>query len=286
MPGLTNPPSYAEDLEYASYSDRLVLKSLVSQPGVVETEDYKVSAGSGLQVNIKSGNAIVAETKATQESSNEFYNGYYQVGNPSETNPYNSVVVSSANPQIAQIILRIYDVNELKISGSSYGRLEWLNGTPTASATETKMKEGIFEGAAELAQSSLRLARVLVPKNATKSSEFYIEDARSYVDKAIQTRTVQTFVSWGTVQAAGSIESSGTNDWSVTRTGTGIYKIKWLVAKSSSKYGVLVTAAEAGDLNVGTVPNFETTGFEINMYSSGTGLKENLAFTFQAMATS
>src|ERR1700690_2980449 len=120
MPGLTNPPSYAEDLEYASYSDRLVLKSLVSQPGVVETEDYKVSAGSGLQVNIKSGNAIVAETKATQESSNEFYNGYYQVGNPSETNPYNSVVVSSANPQIAQIILRIYDVNELKISGSSY----------------------------------------------------------------------------------------------------------------------------------------------------------------------
>jgi hypothetical protein len=160
----------------------LLIKALGVQAGVVEAEDYKVSAGSGLQVNVKKGKAFVEETEAIEESENSFYNGMYLVPNPTETNPYNSVEVSVANPQIAQIILRVYDIGVLKTSGSSYGRIEWLNGTPTAAATEAKMKEGIYEGVAELSRSSFRLARVLVPKNATKSTEFYIEDARNWID--------------------------------------------------------------------------------------------------------
>ena len=178
MPGTINFPLYTEDLLYAAYYDRLLIKSLGVQAGVVESEDYKVSAGAGLQVNIKSGKAFVAETKAIEELENAFYNGLYLCPNPAETNPYNSVEVSAANPQIAQIILRVYDVGELKVGGSSYARLEWLNGTPTASATKAKMEEGKYEGVAELPQSSFRIARVLVPKNATTSSEYYIEDAR------------------------------------------------------------------------------------------------------------
>jgi hypothetical protein len=182
MAGQTDPPLYAEDLVYASYYDRLLIKALGVQAGVVEAEDYKVSAGSGLQVNVKKGKAFVEETKAIEESENSFYNGMYLVPNPTETNPYNSVEVSAANPQIAQIILRVYDIGELKTSGSSYGRIEWLNGTPTASATEAKMKEGVYEGIAELPRSSFRIARVLVPKNATKATEFYIEDSRNWIE--------------------------------------------------------------------------------------------------------
>lgn len=178
--GLTLIPFVTEDLDYPAYQLRLMNKSYEVQAGVLENEDFKVSAGSGTQVNIKSGKAFVAQTNAIQESSNTFYNGLYNVLSPVEQNPYNTVEIPTSNPQIAQIILRIYDINELKISGSSYGRIEWLNGTPTASATEAKMKEGIYEGAASLPQSSLRIASVLIPKNATTSSEFYIQNRRPW----------------------------------------------------------------------------------------------------------
>jgi hypothetical protein len=183
--GLLVQPSYVEDLTFPAYQDRLLMKSLGVQAGVVESEDYKVSAGTGLQVNVKKGKAFVEQTKAIEESSNIFYNGLYNVLNPIEQNPYNNVEVSSVNPQIAQIILRVYDVGELKTGGSSYARLEWLNGSPNAGATEAKMKEEFptYEGAAALPTSSLRLAYVLVPKNATKSSEFYIQDARYILSK-------------------------------------------------------------------------------------------------------
>lgn len=174
-------PNYAEDIKYPAYNDRLMMKSMGIQAGVVESEDFKVSAGTGLQVNVKSGKALVEQTKAIEESSNTFYNGLYNVLNPIEQNPYNNVEVSAANPQIAQIILRVYDVGELKIGGESYVRIEWLNGTPNAGATKLHIEEEKASeyGAAVLPQSSFRLCYVLVPKNSTKSSEFSIFDKRS-----------------------------------------------------------------------------------------------------------
>lgn len=193
----TGLPSYTEDLNYPAYQDRLILNSLV-QPGVMTKEDLKVLNSSGLQVAVQSGRAYVEQTGAIEESSNAFFNGLYFVPISVAAQPYNSVEVSSVNPQIAQIILRVYDVNELKIGGSSFARLEWLNGTPTASATETKMKEGKYEGVATLSQSSLILARVLVPKNATTSSEYYIEDARTFGI----TGAWKTFASFGTSVSA------------------------------------------------------------------------------------
>jgi hypothetical protein len=175
------PPSYVEDIIYASYIDRLLIKSLGVQAGVVEENDYKVSAGSGLQVEAEKGKAFVAETGAIEESSNSFFNGLYNVLSSTKSSPYNNVVVSAVNPQIAQIILRVYDVGELKISGQSYARLEWLNGSPNAGATKAHIEEGKSSeyGAAVLSQSSLRLCYIVVPKNATKSSEYTIVDERT-----------------------------------------------------------------------------------------------------------
>lgn len=173
-------PLYTTDNIYASYLDRLLVKSLGVQPGVVEENDYKVSAGSGLQVKVEKGKAFVAETGAIEESNNSFFNGLYNVLSSTESTPYNNVEVSSVNPQIAQIILRVYDVEELKISGQSYARLEWLNGTPNAGATKAHIEEGKAEefGAKELPQSCYKLAYIVIPKNATKSSEFSIVDKR------------------------------------------------------------------------------------------------------------
>lgn len=188
MAGKLLIPSYTTDLDYPAYQDRLLMKSLGVQAGVVETEDFKVSAGSGKNVNVKTGKAFIEQTGAKQESSNAFYNGLYNVLNPVEQNPYNEVIVSASNPQIAQIILRVYDVEELGIGGSSFAQIEWLNGTPTSSATEAKMKEGVYEGAAALPQSSYRVAYVLVPKNATTSTEYYIQNMATCSSQELITR--------------------------------------------------------------------------------------------------
>jgi|ERR1700722_4811536 len=180
MAGKLLIPSYTTDLDFPAYQDRLLMKSLGVQAGVIGSEDFKVSAGSGKQVNVKAGKALVEQTKAKQESSNIFYNGLYNVLNPVEQNPSNEVVVSATNPQIAQIVLRVYDVEELGIGGSSYAQIEWLNGTPTSGITEAQMREGIYLGSySPLPTSVLRLAYVLVPKNAITSTEYYIKDARS-----------------------------------------------------------------------------------------------------------
>lgn len=207
--GITLIPSYTEDNVYPAYQDRLLMKSLWVQAGVVESEDYKVSAGTGLQVNIKKGKAFVEQTGAIEESSNAFYNGLYNTLNPIEQNPYNNVEVSAVNNQIAQIVIRVYDIGELKTGGSSFARLEWINGTPNALATETKMKEGVYEGRAALPQSSLRLANILVPKNATKSSEYYIEDSR--------TRSA-TISPWLPLELGAKVQTASTFPTAVVRT--------------------------------------------------------------------
>lgn len=178
-------PLNTEDQLYTAWQDRLAFKSTGIQAGVVEVNDYKVNAGAGLQVEVEKGNAWVMQTGATQESSNAFFDGLYQVSSSTKINPSNSVVVSSVNPQIAQIILRVYDINELKISGSSYAKVEWLNGTPTIGATLENRS-----GAAALPQSSLRLADVLVPKNAASSAAYEIRDRRLWANGGYAFQTV------------------------------------------------------------------------------------------------
>src|SRR6202041_827140 len=69
----------------------------------------------------------------------------------------------------------IYDITELGIGGVSYGRFEWLNGTPTSGATLANRN-----GALDLPQSSLRLADVLVPAGSSSSASFSFTDRRPW----------------------------------------------------------------------------------------------------------
>jgi hypothetical protein len=187
-------PAWTGDNKFPAYRDRMVVGSTGIQAGAVGGLAGEVTAGSGLQVFIYPGIFWVKQNNGKSFSLPGEENILYNVPIETALNPYNSVEVSSANPQIAQIILRVYDVEELGISGSSYGRLEWLNGIPNSNATKAKMQEGIFEGAASLPESSLRLSSILIPKNATSSSEFYIMDRRPWAKGAfaIATRSVLT----------------------------------------------------------------------------------------------
>lgn len=171
--GLLIGPSYCEDLLYSAKEDRFLLEGL-TRAGVSEREGYLVGPGAGTQVNVGAGIAFIPYDAAQAQ----LYGAY----NDETQSPYNTAIVSGENPQIAQIILRVYDVNELKISGNSFARIEWLNGVPNAGATEAHVKEGLASsyGAAELPISSLRIYYVVVPKNATSSSEFHILDAREF----------------------------------------------------------------------------------------------------------
>lgn len=298
-------PENTEDLLYAAYQDRLVAKTLVN-PGVILASDFEISLGVGLQLNINRGNAWVAQTNATQESSNSFYNGLYEVASTTETTPSNNVTVSSVNPQIAQIILRVYDVNELKIGGSSYVKLEWLNGTPSSNASESRMKERYYDGAAALPQSSFRIARVLVPKNATSCSEYYIEDTRTYanskfppggipstslgngtfITRAPENEAAQTkpfYVSFGsmTIPATGSVvEQNGTYDWKGLGNSSGfVASASWSPELPSVPY-FLPVATTAG-LKAILATN-AAIGFSVHLENSS-GTNTSGSFTFIAI---
>lgn len=170
-------PLDAQGAVYAPSLDRMRLKASGIQAGVASVEGgYKVTAASGLQVSVSAGKAYVAQTGATEGT---FYNGLYLVGNDGAMTPSGTPTVSSTLPTLNQIILRVFDVVELGIAGTPYAKLEWLNGTPTEGATLENRS-----GAAELPQSSLRLADVLVPAGAESSEHFEIRDRRSWASGA------------------------------------------------------------------------------------------------------
>lgn len=283
--GLLLAPSYAEDIDYPAYQDRLLIKSIGVQAGVCGEEDFKVSVGTGLQVNVKSGKAFVEQTKATEESSNTFYNGVYNVLGPVEQNPYNSVEVSSVNPQIAQIILRVYDVNELKITGSTYARIEWLNGTPNAGATIAHVEAGEASsyGAAVLPTSSFRSAYVVIPKNATKSSEFYVIDERTFSNKSLELNRGQSY----SEQNFTRVEAEAGAIPSLVRSASVNVAVQGETGKTLGA-AVLVNTKTAGFFTIGgvsgvepsnTIPIFTNPGQKWSLLSGGTNIRAVTAYT-------
>lgn len=268
-------PLFCQDLLYPASELRELVASLGSTAGVISGPSYKVSAGSGLQVNVSSGAALVEQANGPL---------YYQTCATTVT-PSNSVVVSSVNPQIAQIILRIYDVNELKITGSSNAKIEWLNGTPTASATEAKMKEGKYEGATVLPESSLRLYRILVPKNAASSASYYIEDARVFSNSFVRTETTSpSYLSWGRVTESGEIKA-GSGDYTLKEAAGGSFKFFWNKEKPNNLYGVTATPISVTN-GTAISNNIEKASFEVLTRVSSSFTASPQSFSFVVLGSS
>lgn len=125
--------------------------------GLLSTTDMQLSApGSGMSVNVSTGEAIVPGTEGGSQG------GYY-VRNVSQTN----LVISTANatnPRIDTVCCTIADSGYTEPSGVSGDAavLKVVTGTPTSGATLTNLS-----GKATLPASSLLLGYALVPAGAT-----------------------------------------------------------------------------------------------------------------------
>lgn len=101
-----------------------------------------------------------------------------------------------------------------------------------------------------------------------------------------ETGTTQSFMSWGYISATGAIES-GSGDYTLEKTGTGTYVVKWTTEKASAKYGVVTSVYATGD-HIAETSAIGTTTFTIatgEIREKEVALS-NAAFGFIALAAS
>ncbi len=175
-------PRWAQDQSYSASAARLQ-QSAQGGVGVVNPGDMVVTQGSGSQMTIAAGQANVRQSVQTE--GNSFYDGIYQQDNDAPANPYNTVSAPAVNPRIDLVILRIYDVAEQGLGGSSFGRFEWVIGTESSTATLDNRS-----GAAALPANSLLLADVLITTGSVQT----IRDRRALASPVVPPSPVSTVV--------------------------------------------------------------------------------------------
>lgn len=120
------------------------------QEGVVDAGDLKVTPGTGLNLQVATGNAFVQGDSVANQG---LYGVYVGTAITDLTVPAADVT----NPRLDQAVLEIRD-DAHDASGLNLARLRVVTGTPTAGATLDNRN-----GAAPLPVSACRLADVLVP---------------------------------------------------------------------------------------------------------------------------
>lgn len=155
---------YLDDKSYTPQDDRRALFDIAGggTPDLnAVTNDFLVTAGINLAVNVYTGVAYVA---ATSPITND--NGSYRVYSDTIRN----ITVGTANatnPRIDQIVLRVMD-DEFDGSGYIETRIEVLPGTPTAGATlANRNGAATLMSMAENSDALYLLADVLVAAGAT-----------------------------------------------------------------------------------------------------------------------
>lgn len=148
-------PLFAQDQQYPAWMLRRELLARTG-PGIgTSGTDFRVTAGAGLQVQVSAGDAYVAQTVASQEVVAD--EGLYYVHNDAPVNPTNTILAPVSNPRWDAVVLRVYDISEQALSGSSKAQIEWVQGTESAGAAITNLT-----GApGSLPANSLLLAYVL-----------------------------------------------------------------------------------------------------------------------------
>lgn len=147
-------PMFTQDQVYPSWMLRRQLASERTAGVANPSTDLIVSAASGLQVSISSGTGYVQQNTVSQEGVADA--GLYYVFNDGPVNPYNTVSAPLAYPRIDILVLRVYDIVEQASTGSSFARVEWVQGVETNGANLTN-----FAGMPSPPNNSLGLASVL-----------------------------------------------------------------------------------------------------------------------------
>lgn len=158
----------AEDFRYLHETNAQLGEGVAGMP------DLRVAqraSGANMSVDVAVGIGWVRGDLATRQ-------GVYHVVNDATAN----VTVSSADstdPRIDQIVLRIYD-DSYDGSGNFIPTLEVLVGTPTATADLDNRL-----GAADLPDTALRLADVLVSAGATSITDSDIKNRAAVRDSSV-----------------------------------------------------------------------------------------------------
>jgi len=86
---------------------------------------------------------------------------------------------------------------------------------------------------------------------------------------------------WGAVNAAAAIERAGSGDWTVAKTGTGQYELKW----SPERAAIPTVAANcnAATYIFANVVTVSKTAATISLFNSTTGAAVDTQFSFIAM---
>jgi len=186
-------PMFTQDQPYQAWMMRRQMSSLLLAPGVPQPgTDLAVSTTGTMQVRVSAGSAWVPQTIESQEpaSTDE---GVYYVYNDAPASPYNTVSPPVTNPRVDQVILRVYDVVEQVLSGSSYARFEWVPGSEAVGAQVSNPGgAGYLAGAASLPDNSLRLAYVLQTVGETSVASGNIATAAPAAQSALR----QQFGPW------------------------------------------------------------------------------------------
>jgi hypothetical protein len=156
---LRNPPSYQSNAQLPAANDRLFLKSLVRNEGVVSATDLVVTAGSGFTISISLGALFMINDLDTN-------GGYYWCFNDAAT----TVNLTGSNgtfPRIDRVCIRvrdteysgtINDVGFVVVTGTA-------TSTPQVPAFPT---DGTY----------YELAQLLVPAGVTLATQLTITDKR------------------------------------------------------------------------------------------------------------
>lgn len=99
---------------------------------------------------------------------------------------------------------------------------------------------------------------------------------------------------WGTIDAEGNPINKGSGNWSVTRQGVGIYRVKvqgalggsMVVVVSGYREALTADANDPGQDNTYSTRVLNTEEFEVYSYDTGqvvTGERQNAAFSFFAV---
>jgi hypothetical protein len=127
-------PVFTQDQSYPAWLTRRAF-NLGRSPGVrIPGVDYNVTPGSGIQVNVAAGDALVAQTTEGQESSSAD-KGLYYVYNDSQITPSNTVLAPANNPRVDLIVLQVLDVFEQSLAGSSKSQVVWVQGSENSQAS-------------------------------------------------------------------------------------------------------------------------------------------------------
>ena len=181
-------PSFLQDEEYSAETLRHVFGTLLARGsaigsivgGLVASTDMQVTAGSGMQVLVATGEAWIPGTSVSTQG------GY--LGRVTSSTALAISAASESNPRIETIIAQIQD--KAVAGGTDSFSVSVVVGTATSGATLVNKL-----GAGSVPASSLVLAYVLVPAKAVSIVSGDIEN-------------VATVVAGGLAPGAGSVGTS------------------------------------------------------------------------------